>query len=175
MRRDDSGDFRAGARIVQLGTQALSDETLVELSRAEMLDLEAATTESVYLSVAGHRETALYIGIVEGRQSVRHTDWIGRTIPLDGSASGAVLRGATPEAGFVVVERGIEPDVTAIAAPITAAGRVVASLSILVPSYRMSPERTAHHGGLLRDAARRISERFAGSDPRRNASGKDAP
>ena len=157
VRRDEDGNYRAGSRLMQLGAQALGNESLIDVCHQEMVGLEAATGESVYLSVVGHAATALYISIVEGSHSVRHTNWVGRTIPLDGSAAGLVLRGQTPAAGFVVVERGIEPDVTAIAAPITAAERGVAALSILVPQYRMSDTTTNTYGTLLAASARRLS------------------
>lgn len=169
VRRDDAGEYRAGVRIVQLGTQALGRESLIDLSHSEMVALGEATDESVYLSVEGHRDTALYISIVEGTQSVRHTNWVGRTIPLAGSAAGAVLRGETPASGVVVVELGIERDVTALAAPILAGGRVLAALSILVPSYRMTSERQAHHSRLLADAAHRISAQLDATHAPREA------
>ena len=156
VRRDDTGSYRAGTRLMQLGARALGHESLIDLTHDEMLALAASTGESVYLSVAGHADSALYISIVEGSHSVRHTNWIGRTIPLEGSAAGVVLRGDTPDAGFVVIERGIERDVTAIAAPITASGRVVAVLSILVPSYRMDAASAHECGALLATTARRL-------------------
>lgn len=166
VRRDAEGSYRAGSRLMQLGAQALGNESLIDLCHDEMVALEAETAESVYLSVEGHADSALYIAIVEGSHSVRHANWVGRTIPLEGSAAGLVLRGATPEPGFVVIERGIERDVTAVAAPITAAGRVVAVLSILVPTYRMSDPAAQQCGELLAAAARRLSARLTDSSHR---------
>ena len=157
IRRDEDGNYRPGSRLMQLGARALANESLIDLCHAEMVGLEAATGESVYLSIEGHRSSAVYIAIVEGSHSVRHTNWVGRSIPLEGSAAGLVLRGATPDAGYVVVERGIEPDVTALAAPITASGRSVAVLSILVPSYRMTTQSAQQCGPLLAAASRRLS------------------
>lgn len=157
VRKDDDGGYRAGSRLIQLGALALGHESLIDLCRDEMSGLERETGESVYLSVPGHADTALYIGIVEGSHSVRHANWVGRTVPLEGSAAGAVLAGASPDEGFVVVERGIERDVTAIAAPISAGGRVVAALSLLVPSYRMPRSAALAHGALLAAAGRRLS------------------
>jgi len=157
VRRDEEGSYRAGSRLMQLGAQALGHESLINVCHDEMVGLEGATGESVYLSVEGHAATALYIGIIEGSHSVRHANWVGRTIPLQGSAAGLVLGGATPAEGYVIVERGIERDVTAIASPIAAAGRVVAALSILVPSYRMTQESAERCGVLLAAAAHRLS------------------
>ena len=157
VRRDEEGSYRAGSRLMQLGAQALGHESLINVCHDEMVGLEGATGESVYLSVEGHAATALYIGIIEGSHSVRHANWVGRTIPLQGSAAGLVLGGETPAEGYVIVERGIERDVTAIASPIAAAGRVVAALSILVPSYRMTQESAERCGVLLAAAAHRLS------------------
>ncbi|PPG39317.1 IclR family transcriptional regulator [Pseudoclavibacter sp. RFBA6] len=164
VRRDDQGEFRAGSRMVQLGARALSNDNLAQLSAPAMRHVAERTGESVYLCVEGHADQALYIAIHEGTHSVRHTNWVGRTIPLDGSASGRVLRGETPSIGYVTVERGIEQDVTAIAAPIEFQQRVLGSLSLLVPSYRVTKTKAARYGELLTDAAASI-ERSLGTPP----------
>ncbi|MWV48564.1 helix-turn-helix domain-containing protein [Rathayibacter sp. VKM Ac-2803] len=163
VRRDEDGTFRPGSRLVQLGAQALSSESLVTLARPVMEDLVEETGESVYLSIEGHRETALYISIVEGTHSVRHASWVGRAIPLDGSAAGAVLRGETPDQGFVVVQSGIEPDVTAIAAPVHAGARIIAAMSLVVPSYRERAVDEMRHGIALVRAARLVSSGVGGA------------
>ena len=113
--KEEFGTYRPGSRLIQLGAQALSNESLIDLARPAMEKLVSETGESVYLSVEGHRSTALYIGIVEGTHSVRHASWVGRTVPLDTSAAGHALRGDVPADGYVVVEHGVETDVTAIA------------------------------------------------------------
>ena len=95
-REEAGGTYRPGARLIQLGAQALSNESLIDLAKPTMEKLVAETGESAYLSVEGHGATALYIGIVEGTHSVRHTSWVGRTVPLDKSAAGRALRGESP-------------------------------------------------------------------------------
>lgn len=165
VRRDDAGDFRPGSRIIQLGAQALSNERLVTLCRQTMDDLVRATGESAYLSVEGHDGTALYIAIVEGTHSVRHTSWVGRTIPLRSSAAGQVLAGDVPAEGYVVVQRGVERDVTAIAAPIRSQRRVVAALSLLIPSYRVTDMDVLRHGRLLVEGATDVSAQLGTSAP----------
>ena len=92
-REEAGGTYRPGARLIQLGAQALSNESLIDLAKPTMEKLVAETGESAYLSVEGHGATALYIGIVEGTHSVRHASWVGRTVPLDKSAAGQALRG----------------------------------------------------------------------------------
>lgn len=157
VRKNDDGGYRPGGRIVQLGAQALSNDSLIELCHPLMEHLVETTGESVYLSVEGHASKALYTHIVEGTHSVRHTSWVGRTIQLESSAAGAVLLGRTPPAGYVVVEHGVEPDVTAIAAPIRSNSRVVAVLSLVIPSYRVSELDADRYGQALAAVARRVS------------------
>jgi IclR family acetate operon transcriptional repressor len=174
IRRDDAGNYRAGSRIIQLGAQALSSESLVDITKATMEDVSAKTGESVYLSVEGHDRTALYIAIVEGTHSVRHTSWVGRTIPLDSSAVGRVLRGSIGDDGYTVAERGVESDVTAVAAPVRSNHRIVAALSIVVPSYRITDDDVARYGRLLVAETDRISAGLSGA-PSRSASKEQHP
>jgi IclR family acetate operon transcriptional repressor len=157
------GTYRPGSRIIQLGAQALSNESLVDLARPVMEKLVAETGESAYLSVEGHRATALYISIVEGTHSVRHASWVGRTVPLDTSAAGHALRGRVPDEGYVVVEHGVETDVTAIACPVYSEARIVAALSLVVPSYRLTAPEAAQYGRLLAAAAAGVSARLSRS------------
>lgn len=146
--RGEGGEYRPGAGIIQLGALALGNESLVSLCSAAMKELVAHTGESCYLSVPGVGDTALYIAIVEGTHSVRHASWVGRSIPLEGSASGRVLSGEVPDTGYAIVQSGVEKDVTAISAPVLMGGRTVAALSIVAPTYRLD-EAGAH--GIGRD------------------------
>jgi IclR family transcriptional regulator, acetate operon repressor len=162
-REEVGGTYRPGARLIQLGAQALSNGSLIDLAKPTMEKLVAETGESVYLSVEGHGGTALYIGIVEGTHSVRHTSWVGRTVPLGKSAAGRALRGRVPEVGYVVVERGVEADVTAIACPVHSQARVVAAMSLVVPSYRVSAGQAAEYGLMLTLAAAEVSAQLSRS------------
>ena len=153
-RDDESGGYRAGPRMVQLGAQALGHEQLIPLCAPALQNIVGATGESAYLSVPGPGATSLYVSIVEGTHSIRHTSWVGRTVPLEGSAAGTVLLGRVPERGYVVLRSGVEPDVTAIAAPIRRPGGVAGALSIVGPDYRLDQETAERHGRLLaREAA----------------------
>lgn len=162
LRREDDG-YRVGARLIQLGAKALSHESLIELSRDAMANVSAQTRESTYLSVRGHDDTALYVAIVEGSHSVRHANWVGRTVPLRGTAAGAALTCVGDPSEVTVIDRGIEHDVTAFAAPVTAAGRVVAALSILAPTYRVTSESTSTLRAALVAAASEISRQLSGA------------
>lgn len=166
IRRDPDGRYTPGARLVQLGALALANESLVSLARDAMAHMVGATGESCYLSIRGAGDTALYIAIAEGTHSVRHASWVGRTIPLEGSAAGAVLLGETTPEGYVVVRQGVEDDVTAIAVPVMVGKRIVAALSSVVPSYRLRDEQAARIGELLLAESRSIISPPAGSGRR---------
>jgi DNA-binding IclR family transcriptional regulator len=163
VRKDDFGMYRPGSRIIQLGAQALSDESLIDLAGPAMDELATETGESVYLSVEGHAATAVYISIVEGTHSVRHASWVGRTVPLDTSAAGHALQGKVSDDGYVVVERGVETDVTAIASPVFSQARIVAAMSLVVPSYRLTARQTTKYGRLLVAASADVSARLSSS------------
>lgn len=150
VRRDTEGGYRPGLRVVQLGAQALGHESLVSLAGPALDRLVELTGESVYLSVRSHDGAAVYLAMREGTHSVRHASWVGRSIPLEGTAVGAVLEGELPAEGFVAVRNGLQADVTAIAAPVTVGHgggtRVVAVISVIAPSYRVTPELVATIG-----------------------------
>ena len=48
----------------------------------------AVTGETTYLSIAGPSETAIYIAMVEGTHAVRHTSWVGQSMPFANLAVG---------------------------------------------------------------------------------------
>lgn len=162
VRRDDDASYTPGGRIIQLGAQALSNESLVDLTGPAMKRLADATGESVYLSIVGHHETALYIAIVEGTHSIRHRSWVGGTIPLDGTAAGQALTGAIPPGSWALVKSGVESDVTAIAAPVRVGRRVVAALSLVVPSYRLGEDDASRYGDLLVAEVATLSSELGG-------------
>lgn len=155
--KTEDGLYRPGFRMVQLGVQALSHESLVATSRSALQVLVEQTGESAYLSVpAGNNVHGLYLAIEEGTHTVRHINWVGRTFPLQGSAAGAVLLGQVEPGAFIVVADGVEPDVTAVAAPVMVGSKVAAALSIVAPSYRTTAEAAQELGALIAGEATRL-------------------
>jgi urocanate hydratase len=163
-RDDEGGSFRAGPRMIQLGATALGRNELARLARPALERIGSATRESAYLSIKGIDETAVYIAQVEGTHAVRHSSWIGRAVPLDGLAVGLVLRGEVPEVGYVAGRDRLEPDVTAIVAPVRYAGGIAAALSVLGPTYRIDPETMHAYGRIVATEATELSARL-GSVP----------
>jgi IclR family transcriptional regulator, acetate operon repressor len=162
--RDAQGFFRAGPRLIQLGAAALGRQSLVGIAEPSLQRIVQATGESAYLSVLGPGETALYIGMVEGTYAVRHTSWVGRTVPLEGSAVGAALRGSVPVSGFVGQRSRVERDVTAIAAPIRHPGGIAGAISLIGPTYRIDDEQLEALGRIVAKEAHIVTRQFDGME-----------
>ena len=160
--RDDDGRYRPGAQLIRLGARAFTREPLVELSGEPMRALAEKTGESVYLAIAGPADTAVYIAIVEGTHSVRHTNWVGRTVALEGTAVGAVLRGEVEAESVAMIKDTVERDVTALSAPVTVQGSPVGALSTLVPTYRCTDELAEACRQALVEATTQIADALSG-------------
>lgn len=161
--RAADGRYVVGPQMVRLSGHVLAGNSLRRLCRPTMADLAEETEESIYLSVRSN-DRALYIGLVTGSQAVQHRSWEGQTLDLHSSAAGRALTGRLGEDRFLVVSSAVEPDVTAIATPITAGGEIVAALSMVVPNYRLTDETARRFGALIADRAAKLSESL-GSRP----------
>jgi IclR family transcriptional regulator, acetate operon repressor len=158
--RDQRGFFRAGTRLTQLGAAAMGRQTLVGMAEPSLQRIVAQTGESAYVSVLGPGDTALYVGMVEGSHSVRHAGWVGRTVTLDGSAVGSALCGRVPAEGYVTQRSKVEPDVTAIAAPVWRPGGIAGAVSLVGPTYRIDEEKLSSFGRIVRREAAIIAAQF---------------
>jgi urocanate hydratase len=161
VRRDHDGMFHAGPRIIQIGATALGRQELVKAAEPALRRIVGASGETSYLSILGTGDRALYIGMVEGTHAVRHTSWVGRTIPVHGTAAGAALLGKVPECGYVIVRSIVEPDVSAVAAPITWSGGVVGALSVVGPTYRIDEEQAEAFGQIVCNEAHALASQFS--------------
>lgn len=151
--RDESGAFRPGATVLQLGARALSRQSLVELAEPSLARIVERTGESAYLVVRGTGNTALYLAVAEGTHPVRHTSWVGRAIELADLAVGAALRGEVSSAGYLAQRDRLDPDITAIAAPVRRPGGIAAALNLLGPTYRIDAETAHQYGRIVSDEA----------------------
>jgi len=162
--RDEGGSFRAGPRMIQHGATAIGRNELARLAHPALDRIGTATRESAYLSIRGLDDTAVYIAQVEGTHAVRHSSWIGRAVPMDGLAVGQVLRGEIPPEGYVAGRDRIEPDVTAIVAPVRYPGGIAGALSVLGPTYRIDQATMHAYGRVVATEAAELSARL-GSTP----------
>ena len=98
--------------------------------------------------------------MVEGTHAVRHTSWVGRAVPLADLAVGAVFaRRRTPASGYVAERDRLEPDVTAIVAPVRWPGGIAGALSLLGPTYRIDDQTMHAYGAIVAAEAADASAR----------------
>jgi IclR family transcriptional regulator, acetate operon repressor len=168
--RDAGGAFRPGARVLQIGATALGRQSLVGLAQPSLARIVEQTGESTYLVVRGSGDTALYLAMAEGTHPVRHTSWVGRAIELADLAVGAALEGRVPDIGYVAQCDRLEPDVTAIAAPVRRPGGIAAALNLLGPTYRIDEETTHVYGRIVSSEAAVISGLLGVASPAKEVS-----
>ncbi len=169
--RDDLGQYAVGPTFLRIALSAFRSGPYARLTAAAQPHLESlveVTEESAYLAVRDE-STAVYIATVESPRAIRHVGWVGRSVPLKGTAVGAALL-ATPllPGGSPIPEfntGAIEPDVTAVTAPVFTTSGVAAALSILGPSGRLSGDRLAVAADAIVAAARTLAGSL--SDPNR--------
>lgn len=149
--------FRPGVRLLQLGAAALGRQSLVARVRPSLQRIVERTGESTYFVIPGPADTALYLAMAEGTRAIRHTSWVGRAIALADLAVGRALAGEVPPCGYVAQRDRLEPDVSAIAAPVRWAGGIAGALNLLGPTYRMDEAALQHHGRVVADEARALS------------------
>jgi IclR family acetate operon transcriptional repressor len=154
--RSPAATYHPGRRLMQLGALALGRDSLVARVRPGLQRIVECTGESAYFVVRGAADTAMYLAMVEGTHAIRHTSWVGRAIALEDLAVGLALDGAVPASGYVAQRDRIEPDVTAIAAPIRWAGGVAGALNLLGPTYRITEAAMHDYGAIVATEAQSL-------------------
>lgn len=89
-RAPDSGKFRLGPRLVELGNAALARVDLRQLARPHLLLLTEATGETATLSVPD-AETTITVDFVQSPSSVRSVAEVGRPSVIHATATGKVF------------------------------------------------------------------------------------
>ena len=161
--KDDQGLYSVGPTFVRMALASHQRGPYARLTTAAQPGLERLvedTEESAYLAVRDGDE-AVYIATAESRRAIRHVGWVGRSVPLDGTAVGEALLaspqtpGSRPNLHFNT--GAIEPDVTAVVAPIHGSSQVVGALSLLGPADRLASERLDVAAEAIADVAVDIS------------------
>ena len=149
---------------MQIGLSALRGVSLYEVAEPHLRRLAEGSGETANLAVRADREQSIYLRQVLSQRAIRHVSWIGRMLPLKRTAVGAALTGRLGEQGYVARRKTVEPDVTAVAAPIYGpGGGIVAAFSITGPSYRISDEDLPRFGLLLVEEARLATAELGGA------------
>lgn len=165
----DSGRFRLGPRLVELGNAALARVDMRQLSRPHLVALTEATGETATLSVP-YEEGTITVDFVQSPSSVRSVAQVGRPSIAHATATGKVFlaySGTTPAGplpsytrrtitdtamlaaqvaairhrGWAQVVGEREDDLNAIAAPVHGAGAILtAVLGLQGPAGRFGPK-----------------------------------
>lgn len=182
----DSGRYRLGLRLLELGNAVLARIDLREIARAHLAALVAETGEGATLSAPGEHE-AVTVDFVQSAASVQFVARLGRSSVAHATAVGKVYlacggelpAGPLPpftartitdrsalaaeiarvrERGFAEAVGEREDDLNAIAAPIRGSrGELVAILGVQGPASRFRPDEMHRAVGPLLEHADALS------------------
>lgn len=157
VRRSTFG-YACGTRLMQIGLNALQNLSTYEIAEPHLVGLTEMTGESSYLGIPGDDGRVIYVRQSLSPKSIRHSAWLGRTVPVQGTAIGAAISGNVGKFGFVATRQTLEPDVTAIAAPVRGSdGSIVAAVNLTGPTYRIEDDDIHRFGLAVVAAATAIS------------------
>ncbi len=157
-RRDEAGRYHAGAQLLGVGAIALSENAMYEIAAAHLAGLAEETGETAHLAMLDQDGQVLYLRHVPSAKAVRHIGWSGPPFPPRDTAIGEALLGLVGPEGYVALRATLEPDVTAIAAPIRGRdGQILAAVSVTGPTYRISDSAMEQIGAAVAREAREIS------------------
>lgn len=202
VRRVESGAYRLGVRVLELGAVALDELDLTGAAREGMEKIAGATGETVHLAILD-RGRVVYLDKVESIHPVRMYSRVGATAAAHCTGVGKVLLAYLEdwpeldlerftehtitdlddlraeaqrirEDGWGVDEREHEDSIRCIAAPVfDVRGAAAAAVSVSVPASRMAREELDAHVPDLLEATRMIT-RALGGDVRLVAAPEDA-
>jgi IclR family acetate operon transcriptional repressor len=173
IRRLNDGRYCPGSRLLQIGISALQGLNVYDLSEPHLKTLAAKTGETANLAILVEQHQVLYLRQELSRHSIRHSAWLGRIIPAKGTAIGLALLGRVGPKGVVASRKTIEPDVTAIAAPVYGeGGEIVCGFSVTGPSYRISDKEVERYCILVKKEAEQASRYFGNPETQHHRKGK---
>ncbi len=140
VRRAD-GCWVPGPELLRIARNLSATATLPRLAEPVLSSLAELLGESAYLAEAVDDRTAVYVAMEAGHHTVRHVSWLGHTVSRRGTAVGRALMGQVDADGVAVREDAVESGITAVSAPVRdITGNVVAAVSVVGPSFRLSDQ-----------------------------------
>lgn len=154
-RRDD-GCWHPGAELLRIARNLTAIASLPRLAAPVLASLADAVGESAYLAEVDastpESDHAVYVAMESGSRAIRHVSWLGHRVPRRGTAVGRALAGDVDADGVAVREDVVEEGITAVSAPVRdASGDVVAAMSVVGPSFRLT-------GAVLTAARRTVAD-----------------
>ena len=129
---DAAGTYSLGLELVSLASRVGWVDRLRIAARAHLMRLRDATQETANLIVLDG-DHAIYVDQVESPYALRHSGWVGRRVPLAGTATGAAFE--DPGTAHTMADA-VENGVTAIACTIDISD-YDAAVGITAPSWRI--------------------------------------
>ena len=171
LRRLPEGRYTFGSALIQLAVTALGAIELHGIAEPHLDRISSETGETANFAVLDEKGDVLYLRRSLSSHAIRHDTWLGRPIPAAGTAIGAALTGGVDAHGLASTRETIEPDVTAIAAPIyDASGEIAGAISITGPTFRIDDASLAGFGTVLVREAQAIGSQIGGPWPHRTLS-----
>jgi DNA-binding IclR family transcriptional regulator len=156
LRRDDSGRFALGLRLIGLGQAAATGVPLWEAARPALVELQASTGESVQLYVRDG-EVRVCLASLEASHELRTIVDVGARLPLDAGSAGRILSGAAGDRPWVESVGERQAGVASVSSAVhDRSGRVAAAVSVSGPIERT----TRHPGGRYGDAVAAAASRI---------------
>lgn len=154
------GRFTLGLRLAGLAARIGPVDRLRTAARMVLLDLRDRTGETANLLIRDGA-TVLYLDQVESSLALRHSGWVGRSVPLAGTAVGSALLG---HAGAQVAINAVEVGVTAVACWIPGTTDPAGVVSVTGPSARVRGASLQRARDAVERAAAAIATELAGGD-----------
>ena len=156
--------YACGIRLFQIGLNALQSLPVYDLAEPHLRELTKATGESAYLAIPAEPSEFVYVRQSLSPKAIKHSVWLGRAIKAGGTAIGAAIKGDVGPGDFIATRSTVEPDVTAIAAPIYSPdGSIVAGINVVGPSFRISDADIKTYGRALIKTTTAVSRELGAS------------
>lgn len=152
---DPDGTYSLGLELVGLASRVGWVDRLRISARAHLQRLRDATKETANLIVLDG-DHAIYVDQVESPYALRHSGWVGRRVPLAGTATGAAFEDrVASHIAKDAVETGVTSIVCAIDLPADEA-----AVGITAPSWRIEEFGVPRAQTMVEAIAREIAQRF---------------
>ena len=157
LRRNTSGQFTLGVRLIALGREAAATFPIEEIAAPVLATLRDRTGESVQLYVRdGARRVCLMA--LDSPRELRTIVAPGAQLPLGRGSAGRLLAGEPAgEDGWLETVEEREPGVASVSAAVCDRDGVVAAISVSGPIERISRSPGNRHGNAVVAAAHRLS------------------
>ncbi|HUT50587.1 MAG TPA: helix-turn-helix domain-containing protein [Alphaproteobacteria bacterium] len=170
LRRLPGATYTFGNALLQIAVIALGSLELHRLVEPHLDRLSKQTGETANFAVHNEDGDVLYLRQTLSDRSLRHAGWLGRAFPGKGTAIGAALAGQVDGDGVISSRDTLEPNVTAVAAPIygpaeDGAMTIVGAINVTGPSFRIDDDMLRRYRALVATEARELTASIGGRWP----------